>query len=163
MPLELSSATTTAIGADFVQPVYFVEIGFSTTIYLSSGREVTWAGHTWDEGGVRVLGVGEQASLQLPNQDSVYSAIILGEGIRDCTAKIWACYTVSPASDDPALIFDGYLSSASTIDRDKVILECRSEATRELHVPNLVCAPPLMNHLTAPGTIIGTLTLEPRY
>lgn len=163
MAIELSASTATAIAADVTKPVFLVQINFSTILYLSTGRQISWNSQTWVEGSVNVEINGRDAMLTLPNADNAYSAIVYDEGIKDVQIKIWQCYHEMPAADDPVLIYCGNMSAATSVNNANVIISCRPDSSGNLQLPNIVCAPPLMNHLVAAGTKIGTLTLYPRY
>ena len=151
-----------------VTPFYLVELGFTPTLYLSSGPTITWDGHTWVAAPLEVSQINlditaeQTTSLRIANHDRSIGAILLNESAQDKPVKIWLNY------DDPAftpvLMSEGQMDGAQI--GEFIELAVISRSTAYGSTPRIICSPPLFNHLPPPGTVIkhGTrqITIEVR-
>lgn len=157
--MSVSARTLTDAQATVARPLYLLELGFSTVEHLSTRGDVTWAGQTWTANGVSVGRItpatadgAQRAEITLPNDTYAYSAIVLGEGIEGASLKIWKLYGEAPFADEDAVqVFDGVMDVARL--GDVVRITATSGGRDNEQVPHLLFAPPVFNHLPAPGTI----------
>ena len=159
----LSSKTATAIAQPVTAPRYLVELGFSSTLRYSSRETLTWNSLSWVSAGILVDSIApDSASITLGNSDNSISAIVLGEGVRDKSIKIWALDGASPyAVDDAVLLFDGVMSSVLSV-AQRVSIACSARQFASTNSPRHRIAPPVCNHLPPVGTQIGNVILESR-
>ena len=134
----LTPALLAELGLTVTRPGYLIELGYSTTLRLSTMGAVSWGGNVWAAADVRVSGVGQNgsasnsASLQLGNTDDGFGALILNEGASEIAAKIWVCY--AGATGDPVQVFDGVTDGAE-IDSNKVTLALMAQGNATLYSP----------------------------
>lgn len=158
----LTAATEAAAALTVTTPAYLVELGFATTLRLSSRGDQSWDSQTWTGGRLgRVSGLGadgsgtQRGTLEIVNTDLAYSALILNEGAADKTCRIWAFYGDDPAASDPVEVFNGVLDDAD-IGPDRVRLTLASENSRTLYSPRrFVGSGTGFNHLRPAGTRIN--------
>lgn len=152
---EQQSAVTTTV----TTPGYLVELGYSTTLRLSSRGDQSWDGNTWMGGrmgkisGLVATGGGDQLGrIELVNSDLAYSALVLNEGATDIRCRVWVFYGDNPA--DASLLLDGVTDGAD-IAPDKVRLNVVGESMRTASFPRRVIGPSTgFNHLRPSGTRI---------
>jgi hypothetical protein len=158
----LSTATQTAVAGTVTTPAYFVQLGFSTPLYLSTRGDQVWNGQNWYGGrlgkvsGLVWDGKGQQkGNVELINSDLAYSALILNEGQANKAVSIWMYYGDSPAAGDPVLVFQGVADQA-TIAPDKVTLTLIGENTRTMYSPRRFINTSMgFNHLRGAGSILN--------
>lgn len=158
---SLTTDVITAISADGTAPRYLVKLGYSTVIYLSSRETVTWDGHTWSGSiGVDVesistaQGGGQTATIRLPNHDATYSALVLGDGIREISADIYMLYGDAPfATADGVHVFSGQIDSVPSIG-DWVTMTLRSSGGAISHTPRIRLSAFIGEDMPVPGTRI---------
>lgn len=151
------------------RPLFFVELGFSTTLRLSSGSaNSTWNSQTWAVSGLRVPDVrpigqgGASARIQLPDFDGGYFTVIRSEGVDDKTAKIWLVYGDPGdtfAANDPVQVFDGSMDEVEDL-AEIVTLSCKTASTRTQTTPRHYVDTPVFNHLPADGEKINFYGVE---
>lgn len=147
------------------RPVYLVELGFAPAQYYSTGEQVSWNGETWLESSMRVdrieldnLGRAS-VSLRVNNLDRVIGALVLGQEVRDRSAKIWVTYRSGSAGIvDPIQLVDGVMDGASV--GNEVAIQVLSRAAFYGGVPRVRFAPPICNHMPPHGTILRWGTTE---
>lgn len=143
-------------------PFYLVELVFqSTTLRLSTGRDVSWRGYDWLATGVAVteltpLEGGMEGRLSLPNADLGASALVLAEDIHDRPCRIWILYGDGPyGADDAVLLFDGAVDGMEIPPGSlRVELALQSRDAGTAFAPRIFCAPPLCHHAPPVGTVI---------
>jgi hypothetical protein len=158
----LSTATQTAVAGTVTSPAYFVQLGFTTPLYLSTRGDQSWNGQTWAGGrlgkvsGLSQDGKGQQkGQIELLNTDLAYSALILNEGQANKAVSIWMFYGDSPGTNDPVLVFQGVADQA-TIGPDKVTLTLIGENTRTMYSPRRFINSSMgFNHLRGAGSILN--------
>lgn len=154
----LSAPTDTATQATITTPAYFVRLGFSTVVRLSSRGDQSWDSQTWTGGRLGKIGGlswdgkgGQRGTLEIINTDIVYSALVLNEGVADRTAEIWKFYGDNPALSDPVKVFDGVMDEAD-IGADFVRITLIGENARTLYSPRRFIGPATgFNHLSPAG------------
>ncbi|MFN2199977.1 MAG: hypothetical protein ACK2UO_02165 [Caldilineaceae bacterium] len=149
-------------------PQYLIEMGFEQPLYLTSGPDLTWDGHDWKAAPIGVSGIDldvtaqQNVSLEIANHDRVFGALVMSENAHGQPVKIWLTYR-EPLFE-PMLLADGQMDGA--VIGEFVRINVISRSTAYGTTPRIVCAPPLFNHLPAPGSIIelGTvkITIESR-
>ena len=161
----LTAALLTELGLSVTRPGYLVQLGYSTTLRLSTMGTISWAGQTWAAADLKVSGIGQDGSgagggsLMLGNTDGAYGALVLNEGASDIAATVWACYAGAAASGDPVQVFAGVIDGAE-IAADKVTLTLAPQRNGTLHSPRVFISKPTFNFLQPAGTkvIVGAET-----
>ena len=162
MARTLSTATATEIAKAVTRPFYLARIEFPgvVTYYLSTGATVTWLGYTWDGGNLTVdalrtlPGGGLEGALSLTNADGSGAALALNGSLEEVLVDLWALYGDGPyATEDATQVFSGVLDGAE-IGMMRVRFGLSSESRRRATGPRIYCAPPLCNHLVAPGSVL---------
>lgn len=142
MSTSLSGAMTTALGAKFSQPGIFVQLGFTTPLYLcdrASGTTRPWNSLTWTVADIEVAGysidqgIVQKVTLNLVDPTYVFTALLLNQTASDKQAKIWYFDSAATAAADPVLIFDGLIDNASGGDSRRLTVPC-STIDRQLPV-----------------------------
>lgn len=151
----LTSALITELGLTVTRPGYLVELGYSTTLRLSTMGDVSYGGNLWAAADVLVSGLGNNgagaaaATLALGNTDNGYGALVLNEGASDIAVNIWACYAGAPA--DSVQVFAGVVNGAE-ISESKVTLPLVAQRNKTLYSPRVFIAKPVFNFLQPVGT-----------
>lgn len=170
MARTLTAKVSAAVSQAATSPIYLVSLGYAIPIRLSTNGTLTWNGQTWSDFGVEVKSIrytsggGQSASLRIINNDNSYSALILGEGIRDIAVDIYSLYGAAPyEAADAEHIFSGVIDSVPRI-ADHVEMNLVSEGVRTAWTPRLTLTQFLGNDMPVPGTRIrwngDTLVLE---
>jgi len=156
--MTVSARTIADAQADVARPLYLLELGFSAVEHLSTRGDVNWNGQTWTANGVSVGRItpatadgAQTAEITLPNDSYAYSAIVLGEG-KGAALRIWKLYGEPPFADGDAVeLFNGVMDVARL--GDVVRITATAAGRNNEQVPHLLFAPPVFNHLPAPGTV----------
>jgi hypothetical protein len=117
----LNPITQAACSAHGTSPLIYVELGFNSPRYLTSGPTSTWDGRSWLEWGVAVSGLaatgaaGRSGTLTLLNTGAEVSDVILTEGIKEKSVKIWAAWghLTARTLTDVVPLFVGEMGAAS--------------------------------------------------
>ena len=132
----LTTAMTNATAATVRLPGYFVEIGFTSPLRMSSRGQITWNSLTWLAYDVTIQSLvvnsstsDIDATLVIGNADMSLGVSIMNYGIVDRTLKIWAYYGDTPALADPVLMFDGRVSAFDVASDVSVRLQCSTQAS----------------------------------
>lgn len=157
----LTTDVTTAIEADGTAPRYLIKLSYDPVIYLSTRETVTWDGQSWTGAtGAEVTslstseGGSKTASISLPNHDAAYSALVLGDGIRDIAVDIYQLYGDSPfAADDAVHLFSGEIESVPAID-DYVDMSLKSSGAAVAYTPRVRLASFIGDDMPVSGTRI---------
>lgn len=172
MGRTLSSRNQTEVAKTGTIPIYLFELGFDVPLRLCTYDDVSWNGYTWARAPIALAklqgteGGGQTGEIRLGNLDNVYSALILNEGARGRTCKIWQLYgEPTYAVGDGVPLFDGYMDEVPDID-DEVRITIASEAVGTRRTPQITLHPWFGDDLTPPGTVIvwggDTYILESR-
>lgn len=143
MSRTLSSGLNTEVAKPITTPAYFVEIQFSTPLYLSSRGTLSWNGHSWLAHGVRVQGLSfaidspqQRGNLLINDLDGSVTALVLREGVASRPINIWKFYGAAPATGDPVQVFAGVGDAASADERSGgVNIALVQRGSRELFSP----------------------------
>lgn len=162
MSRTLSTGVLDQVDDTTTHPYFLVFLDFAVASYLSTRQAVTWNSQAWAASGVNVISVtpggtnnAASAVISLPNLDNSAAAIVLNEDIADKAAKIYVAYgNGDPGASDPVLIFDGVMDAATDIADDRVVIALAEIGTSGAWVPTVVLAPPLLNHMPPPATVI---------
>lgn len=153
--ITLTPALLAELGLTVTRPGYLIELGYSTTLRLSTLGNVSYAARDWVGVDVKVSGLsqdgkgGNKASLTLGNTDGVFGAVVLNEGASDIPVTIYACYAGAPG--DCVQVFEGVTDGAE-LDANKITLSLVSQANKTLFCPRVFIAPPVFNFLQPEGT-----------
>lgn len=157
------TALDTAQQQTVIEPVFLIELFFrSLTLRYSTRQTVTYNGNTYVGGhGARVTtikttGSGAMtAEVEIPNYNRALSALVLGEGINNVTAKIRKGYGSGDtlAADVVIPRFIGVISSVPAIG-DVVRLSLVTDNIMTQYSPRTLIGPPVFNHIPRSGTIL---------
>lgn len=159
MSRTVSATTQTEIARAITQSTWLVFIDYSTPVYYSSTREITFDGHTWTPNDLNVSLSPDMATgtLKIQNTDYVEGALISGEdGISDVAIKIYKFYGTSaaPSAADVKKLFDGFGDADSGDDR-WVTISLKSAKTAASNHPFIRCTKEIgFNHLPPNGLTI---------
>lgn len=141
------------------EPIYLVELGFDPIWRITNAQDLNWDGHDWVSAPLHVSSIdndavgGQTVSIEINNHDRVPGALVLSQVAQDRPARVWLAYK-DIATSTPLLIADGMMDGASV--GEKVQINIISRSTAYGTTPRILCAPPLMNHLPKPGTVLKT-------
>lgn len=157
--------TTNPVG----RPMFLVELGFSTTLRLSSASgSVTWNSQSWTPSGIRVERItpfgegGQTASISLPDPAAVYFAIVRSEGVDDNVLKIWQLYGDpgdTYAVADAVQLFSGFMASVPKM-AERINIANKTHSSRTQKIPRHTIGQPTANHLPEPGATINFYGVE---
>jgi hypothetical protein len=147
------------------EPTYLIELGFDPRLYFTNGKSETWNGHNWTEGPISISGLSTDATgalsmtVTMLNHDLTFGALVLGQGARDRSVRVWIAPT-DPAVEPPVMLADGMMDGGTV--GEKVSINVIGRSTYFGSSPRLICAPPLFNHLPADGTVLtwGSVTYK---
>ena len=153
----LTAEMLAEIGADVKRPGYLIELGYSTTLRLSTMGDVSFAGQVWAATDVKVSGVSSDgrgsntATLALGNTDGAYGVLVLTEGASEIPVTIYVCYAGAPAAAMHGFfgVTDGAEISEST-----VTLTLSAQRNKTLYSPRVFINKPVFNFLQPAGTKI---------
>lgn len=115
----LTSALASELGLTVTRPGFFVQIGYSAVLNLSTMGDISWSGQLWSAADVLVSGLGQDGGgsvagqITLGNADGAYGALVLNEGASDIPVSVWAVYAGATALKDPVQLFAGVTNGAS--------------------------------------------------
>lgn len=160
MPRSLSAVVSSSVVQAGTVPIYLVSLGYTPIIRLSTNGTRVWNGQTWSDSGVKVSqlrrtsGGGQAGSIQLPNHDNGFGAIVLGAGIRDIPVDIYQVYGDAPhAAADAEHLFSGHIDAVPSID-DFVSMSLISAGAVVQRTPRITLATFLGSSMPVPGTRI---------
>jgi len=164
----LSGTLVTELGLTRTRPGYLVELGFASTLRLSTLGALSYNGYSWYPADIKVAGLsrneqGQQAgTLSIGNTDLDYGALILSEGVADKTIRIWSVWAGAPSEAMPE--FDG-IGDDAEIDGLRVTIKLSSGARRYAYSPRRIIGPQTGVNVRLPAgtriTVGGmTVTLE---
>lgn len=151
----LTAPMLAELSLTITSPGYLVQIGYGSTLRLSSMGDITYGSATWLAADLKVSGVkqdgkgGNSASMSVGNTDNTYGAIVLNEGASDIPVIIYACYAGAPG--EAVQVFSGVTDGAE-ISVDKVQFTLVAQANKTLFCPRVFIAPPVFNFLQPEGT-----------
>lgn len=162
MSRTLPGGMSTDLAANGTAPRYLCEIGFSPALYFysgsgditydnSAGSPVLWTGNGFSVTALQSDKAGVMtASLEIPNHDSSFSAIVLATSTLD-PVPVEIHYR---EGSNTVKIFDGFVAGYPSIGQ-RVAINCTNQNTHFTMTPRLAIAPPLFNHVIPSGTVIA--------
>ncbi len=156
MPRTLNAASLAAIDDPVTAPGYLVAITSThgDVLRYSTRGTLTYGGNSWQGGGQITRQSPTDWGLILPNYDNAASALTLSDELERATVSVWA-YLATAAPPQAILLFDGYINQVIRITNAKAELSLASVALGRSWLPDVILAPPLLNHLPPPGTAIS--------
>lgn len=147
---ELSAANRAGIVSTLTRPVYLVELGFATTLRLSSRETISYAGSSFT---AATMSVDISApSIRLLNASLAYTATFKA-GADGVSCTIYVVYGDGPfARGDADVIFSGEVGAVGI--GDQISIRLRDAPPKQ--VPRLQVAPPAFNNLPPDGLEIRT-------
>lgn len=149
---SLSSNLLAGLSAAVVSPVYLFRVEFnSTTVYATSGQEISFGGDTYNLQGAELLSLHrDNVRFALPNDDRSMSALALNEQILGNAVDIFLWY-----NNDALARFQGVLDAPRTSgDYNQVIMTARSAFTSQVRWPVLRLNDVSEKFLPPPGKVI---------
>lgn len=157
MARPLDANTASAITQTVTSPHWFVRLGFSTPMRLTTAPTVTWAA----EGGLFTnapldVVVAPRPTISIYNELLSLGVTVLTEGTAGRPVAIWQAYPDATATSslpgyaEPVLLFEGEMGDAAI--EDTVTIQCRR--TAPLYSPRTYVGAPTFNHLPRSGTVI---------
>jgi hypothetical protein len=110
MARTLTSPHGTAIAQSIVTPIWFVEIGFSSILRLTSGPTVTWNSLTWTEAKLDVKGfrfdgsVAQNVTIDIADPLEAYAALCVSQKLTQRAIKVWMADSSALDAGDPVLM-----------------------------------------------------------
>lgn len=151
----LDSDTIAAVNADVTKPVYLVLLGFDIPVAYSSGESINLFYFNCVPVSMEITGT--PPTLTIFNDGLGLGAAILSQNTTGRYVYIWEIYATTatiagaPAGYTPLVqTFSGEMSSATVGDT----IEIQLKESPPLRCPRKFIAPPICNHLPAPGTRI---------
>lgn len=142
MSRTVPATVASAIAAETTQPVYLLEMGYSATVRAATwDADIVWSGSTWESSGIRVRSISARsATIEMPNGDiDPWLSLILNEGTRDITLRIYQHHTLATASpqSDAVLVFSGLMDETDISD-DGITVRCVESSQRKTFPPTAV-------------------------
>ena len=152
----LDSNTIAAVNSDVTKPVYLVLLGFDIPVAYSSGESINLFYFTCVPVSMKITGAPPK--LTIFNDGLGLGAAILSQNTTGRYAYIYEIYATTatglpgaPPGYTPLVqTFFGEMSSATVGDT----IEIQLKESPPLRCPRKFIAPPICNHLPAPGTRI---------
>ena len=138
----LTTALLAELALSVTRPGYLVELGYSTTLRLSTMGSISWGGYTWGGYDVAVSRISRDgtgagaANLSVGNTDGTLGAIVLGQGAADIPCSIWAVYAGATASGDVVQVFSGVTDGAE-ITAQRVTFALAAQGNATLYAPRV--------------------------
>ena len=170
---SLSSPTLTAVAHSITEPRWFLEIGFSTVVRLSTNGDMSWNSLSWADGAFTVSGlswdnsISQSVTVNFEDADNAIAAFVLNEEIADRSLKLWVFDAKATGTADPLLVFDGVCSAVSGSGNGSLKLQAVKLNSKAVELPRGTYSTVLPAELFAPaGTVIQwgntKITLNPR-
>jgi hypothetical protein len=126
--------------AEATDSFMLVEIGFSTPLRITDyGANITWNGYTWIAQDVKVTGLTQHkggvsvGSIEIQNMDDTLSALLLIEGARDKTVKVYEGYYDSAGNLVGMVnIFTNGRTNGAKLTEKAAVLEIAEERASQL-------------------------------
>lgn len=156
MSRTLSATLTSATAKDATQPIYLIEMGFTSTQRCATyDADITWNGQTWSASGVQLSNLSSSGGkMTMPNgTGDPWLALVMGEGVRDKSISVYEHHTDTTASpqSDAQLIFSGLMDEVTLTDTISVSI---IEASRAKKFPALSVDQPTFTFFMPSGSEI---------
>ncbi len=153
----LTPALLAELALSVTRPGYLIELGYSTTLRLSTMGDISYGSYNWAAADAKLSGIGADgkgsntARLALGNTDGAYGALVLNEGAADIACTIYACYAGAPT--DAVQLFAGVTDGAD-ISEHTVTLTLSAQRNKTLYCPRVFISKPTFNYLQPAGSKI---------
>lgn len=157
--------TYDAITGPTLRPTYLVALYIGGWIYHSTRDQVEWNDIVWHDTGIVVERVAhDQASILLPDTDHAYTQLIWLHGIAGQPITIYRVEGDGPfAADRGHELFSGVMDTSKRVNKYlQTRITCRPGGGVSSVSPSDVIAPPVCNHMPAPGSRFDNYILEAR-
>lgn len=144
MRTDFVAGLVTELGKTITDPVFLVEMGFTTPVRYSSMSQITWNALTWLAADMNVR-MSDNPQLSIFNESGTLGTTVLSEGTAGKTVKIYMHYNTYGT-----LIFSGVMGDATIGER--VSISCRMRPP--IMTPRFHAIPPHCNFLPKTGTRI---------
>ena len=110
MARTLTPAHTTANARTIVAPLWFLQIGFTTPLRLTSGPTVTWNSLSWTEANLKVSGIkwdgsiGHSVTFELADPTQAYATLCASQKLTNKVIQLWLTDATALAVGDPILM-----------------------------------------------------------
>lgn len=153
---DLTATLEARLGRAVTEPTGLAELALpgGLVVRASTRGAVTWGGHTWDHSldlaGLReIAGGGVQGTLRLDNRDHALTPALTGaDDPRGGPVRVWL-----GDGDEMVLMVAGELDAVGAV-WPVAEIAITSQGVRRMLAPRVRLLPPLVRHLTPPGTII---------
>lgn len=163
----LPATVQSAIGQASTQPVYLIQMGFSSVARAATWADnIDWNGETWISSGIEVGNLNAtNVNIKFPNgDDDAWLALFLNEGIRGVSIDIYEHHTDTTASPttDAVQVFSGVMDELSIQDQTLTVKVIESAKFKAF--PPYSIDQPTFTFLPDSGTVIawGTDQIEVR-
>lgn len=162
MSLTLDAATQSATQRAITEPLFLVEMGFTSLIRFSTRETYSWDGFSWLAAGVELQRPkSDRPVIEVFNESTLFGQTVLTEGTAGRTLRIWLAYGKAAGGyTDPIMIFTGEMGRASI--GEYINIQCKRHAPAKS--PRFYVNPPTFNHAPKQGQRIetpnGTIVLE---
>lgn len=153
----LTPAMQAATAARITQPLQLVHIASTTPLRLCSLATLTLMGHTWQEAGLQITGLGGDAapSLVFTDPDGAIATAVLQGLLDDVPVTLWAADAAALADADPVAVWQGATDGATIDPAGRVTLGLTTATAAALYAPRLLYGPALgMNTMIPAGAVI---------
>lgn len=156
MPRTLDSDALAALADPVTAPGYLIAITSTAgqVLRYSTRGTIEHDGQTWIGGGRIVRQSPTDWDVAMPNHDNAASALALGSELDHATANVWA-YLGQATPPQAILLFEGYVNEVLRITAATVEFSLAAVTLGRSWLPDILLAPPLLNHLPPPGTAIS--------
>ena len=103
----LSSALATASVKTIVNPIWFLQIGFSSPLRLTSGPTKTWNSLSWTESLMDIKGIkwdgsiGQSVTIDLADPTLAYATLCVSQKLTNRAVQLWLTDGSANAVGDP--------------------------------------------------------------
>ena len=147
-----------AMAGQATMPFYLVSITIGGVArYITTGSDYYWDSKLWVHDSLTVKSVNEDAaSIVFPNEDFMWTSIILNDKIRDSRVKIYMLYgSADYTGVQLPLLFDGVVDEQILPDDGTAIINCVTDSSIRAVAPSITLARFLGVNCMPAGTIIN--------
>lgn len=137
---------------DTSQPIFFMEINFSTPLRLTSRETLTVDGDVFTAANLQI---DPLRGFKLFNENDNFSPQFLNERTTGLAVKVWQSYGDGPfVYNDLKIMLDGELGSGKV----GPFIDFNLKRYKTSKTPRILLGPPTMNHLPQDGAEFATPT-----
>ena len=155
--LTLTPAMQAATAARITQPLLLVHIASVPPLRFCSLGTLALMGHTWQEAGLQITGLGGDGvpSLVFTDPDGALATAVLQGLLDDVPVTLWAADAAALADADPVAVWQGATDGATIDPAGRVTLNLSTATAATLYAPRLLYGPALgMNTMIPAGAVI---------